>query len=131
MRKREGLAALLAAEGQPSWRSGPVQFSPVPGKLAFGQSGRSKPLKPEQPGSRSAHGFLQRAYLSIRCGLLPGVKICRILSKIVPRGRPRVNVETDSVITFGTGPNTYSAAIARDCKLRLASSQDARVESHS
>src|SRR5580658_3221415 len=94
MRKREGLAALLAAEGQPSWRSGPVQFSPVPGKLAFGQSGRSKPLKPEQPGSRSAHGFLQRAYLSIRCGLLPGVKICRILSKIVPRARPRVNVET-------------------------------------
>jgi hypothetical protein len=36
---------------------------------------------------------LQLAYFSMRYGLLPGVRVRRILSKIVPRGLPRVNAE--------------------------------------
>jgi hypothetical protein len=77
----------------PLWWSTPGQFWRAPGKLVFGPSGRRKPTGPEQRASQSALGVLQLAYFSMRYGLLPGVRVRRILSKIVPRGLPRVNAE--------------------------------------
>ncbi len=65
----------------------------------------------------------------MRYGLLPGVKVCRILSKIVPRREAWVNAETEFRDYFWHRLNDYSAIYFDRDEVTRASSRDARFES--
>jgi hypothetical protein len=110
-------AAELAGSAEPIlepqlwWPSTQGQFWRAPGKPAFGRSGMRKPTKPERRASRSALGVLQLAYFSMRCGLLPGIKVRRTLSKIVPCGLSWVNAETGPRGYLWHGTETFTCPL--------------------